>query len=80
MPYDSEIINFLRRIDRDDDGVITSEELDCFLDKFAPFDVESPERLIYRGSKLQTHHLSPLNHHLLQKADILAPSSVRYTT
>jgi len=34
MPYDSEIINFLRRVDRDDDGVITGEEFMNFLTKF----------------------------------------------
>ena len=34
MPYDSEIINFLRRVDRDDDGVITDDELERFLSKF----------------------------------------------
>lgn len=34
IPYDSEIINFLRRVDRDDDGVITAPELDNFLSKF----------------------------------------------
>ena len=38
MPYDSEIINFLRRIDRDDDGVITGDELAKFLEKFNPRD------------------------------------------
>ena len=79
MPYDSEVINFLRRIDRDDDGVITSEELDCFLDKFTQFQVESPERLIYRGSNLNHHTLSPLNHHILQKAEQIAPTT-RYST
>ena len=80
MPYDSEIINFLRRIDRDDDGVITSEELDCFLDKFTPFQVESPERLIYRGSHLQNHHMSPLNRNVLHKADQVTSTTTRYTT
>ena len=34
LPYDSEIISFLRRIDRDDDGVITGEELQRFLDRY----------------------------------------------
>lgn len=34
MPYDSEIISFLRRVDRDDDGVILPEELGLFLEKF----------------------------------------------
>lgn len=34
MPYDSEIISFLRRIDRDDDGVITGQELQKFLDRY----------------------------------------------
>lgn len=34
MPYDSEIISFLRRIDRDDDGVITGDELQKFLLRF----------------------------------------------
>lgn len=31
MPYDEELISFLRRLDKDDDGVITIEELDEFL-------------------------------------------------
>ena len=31
MPYDEELISFLRRIDKNDDGVITYEELDHFL-------------------------------------------------
>ena len=31
MPYDEELISFLRRLDKDDDGVITLEELDEFL-------------------------------------------------
>lgn len=34
MPYDSEIISFLRRVDRDDDGVITGEEFNNFLHLF----------------------------------------------
>lgn len=34
MPYDSEIISFLRRVDRDDDGVITTPELGRFLERF----------------------------------------------
>lgn len=34
MAYDSEIINFLRRVDRDDDGVILGEEFVKFLCKF----------------------------------------------
>lgn len=34
MPYDSEIISFLRRVDRDDDGVITGEELNNFIQLF----------------------------------------------
>lgn len=34
IPYDSEIIAFLRRVDRDDDGVINSEEMDRFLSLF----------------------------------------------
>lgn len=34
MAYDSEIINFLRRVDRDDDGVILGEEFVKFLAKF----------------------------------------------
>lgn len=34
MPYDSEIISFLRRIDRDDDGVITGQELQKFIERF----------------------------------------------
>ena len=34
MPYDSEIISFLRRVDRDDDGVITADELEKFLSLF----------------------------------------------
>lgn len=34
IPYDAEIINFLRRVDRDDDGVITAEEMDDFLSRF----------------------------------------------
>jgi hypothetical protein len=34
MPYDSEIIAFLRRVDRDDDGVITGEELNNFIQLF----------------------------------------------
>ena len=45
MPYDSEIINFLRRIDRDDDGVISGDELCDFLGKFtAIFEDRSPLR------------------------------------
>ena len=36
MPYDSEIISFLRRIDRDDDGVITGEEMHKFLERYKP--------------------------------------------
>jgi hypothetical protein len=31
MPYDEELISFLRRIDKDDDGVITLPELQEFL-------------------------------------------------
>jgi Ca2+-binding EF-hand superfamily protein len=31
LPYDAEIINFLRRLDKDDDGVISPKELDNFL-------------------------------------------------
>lgn len=34
MAYDSEIINFLRRVDRDDDGVILGAEFVKFLAKF----------------------------------------------
>ena len=79
MPYDSEIINFLRRIDRDDDGVITSEELNCFLDKFTSVAQESPERLIYRGASSHTYQMSPLNHHLIQKTELHPPSTVIYT-
>jgi hypothetical protein len=48
MPYDSEIINFLRRIDRDDDGVINGEELCSFLNKFTPLQDESPMRPVYK--------------------------------
>lgn len=33
-PLDSEIISFLRRIDRDDDGVISALELSRFLEQF----------------------------------------------
>ena len=58
MPYDSEIINFLRRIDRDDDGVITGDELCSFLDKFTPLQEESPVR--YQPSKKESKY-SPIN-------------------
>jgi len=34
MPYDSEIIAFLRRVDKDDDGVISGEEFDEFIQLF----------------------------------------------
>ena len=34
MPYDSEIIAFIRRIDKNDDGVITHFEIRDFLQKF----------------------------------------------
>jgi len=34
MPYDSEIIAFLRRVDRDDDGVISGEEMNNFMQLF----------------------------------------------
>lgn len=34
MPYDSEIIAFLRRVDRDDDGVISGEEMNNFISLF----------------------------------------------
>lgn len=34
IPYDSEIIAFLRRVDRDDDGVINAEEMQKFLHLF----------------------------------------------
>lgn len=36
--YESEIINFLRRVDRDGDGVILPEELDSFMRKFVHTD------------------------------------------
>lgn len=35
IPYDSEVIAFLRRVDRDDDGVINAEEMDKFLNLFS---------------------------------------------
>lgn len=34
LPYDSEIVTFLRRLDRDEDGVITTDELARFLRRF----------------------------------------------
>ena len=34
IPYDQEIISFLRRVDRDDDGVINVQELDRFMRRF----------------------------------------------
>ena len=61
MPYDSEIIAFLRRIDRDDDGVICTPELGRFIDKFeiiqAPIyktvhQIAVPEVV----TELQAHH------------------------
>jgi Ca2+-binding EF-hand superfamily protein len=36
IPYDQEIISFLRRVDRDDDGVINIKELDKFIKRFQP--------------------------------------------
>lgn len=36
LPYDSEIIAFLRRIDRNDDGLVSQEELSIFLEIFDP--------------------------------------------
>jgi len=34
IPYDAEIISFLRRVDRDDDGAINAKELEKFLSLF----------------------------------------------
>jgi Ca2+-binding EF-hand superfamily protein len=42
IPYDAEIISFLRRVDRDDDGAINADELEKFLSLFSFF--ERPEK------------------------------------
>ena len=45
LPYDAEIINFLRRLDKDDDGVVDLPELERFLKNFEPAinaDMEDP--------------------------------------
>lgn len=49
LPYDSEIISFLRRVDRDDDGVINVEEFESFMKKFKPS--ENPHLLNNRQSR-----------------------------
>lgn len=43
LPYDAELINFLRRLDKDDDGVINHIELENFLTLFK-HSIETPSR------------------------------------
>lgn len=49
LPYDSEMISFLRRVDRDDDGVINTREFENFIHKFKPS--EDPHLLNNRESR-----------------------------
>ena len=49
LPYDSEMISFLRRVDRDDDGVVKIQEFEDFLAKFKPS--EDPHLLNNRESR-----------------------------
>ena len=53
LPYDSEIISFLRRVDRDDDGVITIQELQGFLGRFRSY-TEASRLSYYRGNNRYT--------------------------
>ena len=52
MPYDSEIISFLRRVDRDDDGVINCKELDEFLTAMWSTEVKAPDLSVHPDLKL----------------------------
>jgi Ca2+-binding EF-hand superfamily protein len=72
MPYDSEIINFLRRIDRDDDGVISGDELCDFLDKFTPFMDDTPLRPLSRIEVKSTKY-SPLRTLTRNKYSFVSP-------
>lgn len=47
MPYDSEIISFLRRVDRDDDGVILPDEMGRFMERFRTNERLGLRRKIY---------------------------------
>lgn len=64
MPYDSEIIAFLRRVDRDDDGVISTPELGRFMDKFAMSQV--PAYQITHQTFSPSRTFSTVNHHAVE--------------
>ena len=53
MPYDSEIIAFLRRVDRDDDGVISGEEMNNFMQLF-----HQSENVLDTMRKRHTSHVT----------------------
>lgn len=45
LPYDIEIISFLRRFDRNDDGVISENEVKVLLDNFGEPSSSRPIKL-----------------------------------
>ena len=53
LPYDAEIINFIRRIDKDGDGVINQEELGDFLNEYRAVAKDSPEKNDRGRSQIQ---------------------------
>lgn len=74
LPYDSEIISFLRRIDRDDDGVISGEELQRFFDRYNFMSHETPssQRDMNLISRAKLECLSPGRRIVKTKANMIS--------
>ena len=83
MPYDSEIIAFLRRVDRDDDGVISGEEMNNFISLFNHTDsvLDSMRRKHQTNStshaRLKT--FSPGRQIVSNKLHMVSPQSTKQT-
>lgn len=60
LPYDSEIISLLRRVDRDDDGVLALPEFSRFLSKFSKFGGEGKEPARSSRNRRLSRKMRPL--------------------